>query len=185
MRSVEVAEVKGLKKMAANWQRAANGLRAGYRWFTGGQSLRVTGSRGKAGRSPMFYGAVAAAGVVAGYSVVSVAAAEAELHPPKYAWSHKGLLSALDHQSIRRGYLVYKEVCSACHSMQYISFRNLVGVSHTENEARVLAEEVCCCSTLHNQDNIRQNSSDLNECPVGQFSCFMCCPDWGGRVWFL
>ena len=46
----------------------------------------------------MFYGAVAAAGVVAGYSVVSVAAAEAELHPPKYAWSHKGLLSALDHQ---------------------------------------------------------------------------------------
>ena len=66
--------------------------------------------------------------------------------------------------------------------MQYISFRNLVGVSHTENEARVLAEEVCCCSTLHNQDNIRRNSSDLNECPVGQFSCFMCCPDWGGRV---
>jgi ubiquinol-cytochrome c reductase cytochrome c1 subunit len=89
----------------------------------------------------MFYGAVAAAGVVAGYSVVSLAAAEVELHPPKYAWSHKGLLSALDHQSIRRGYQVYKEVCSACHSMQYINFRNLVGVSHTENEARVLAEE--------------------------------------------
>ena len=46
----------------------------------------------------MFYGAVAAAGAVAGYSLVSLAAAEMELHPPKYAWSHNGLLSALDHQ---------------------------------------------------------------------------------------
>ena len=44
--------------------------------------------------------------------------------------------------SIRRGYLVYKDVCSACHSMQYTTFRNLIGVSHTEEEAKTLAEEV-------------------------------------------
>ena len=36
--------------------------------------------------------------------------------------------------SIRRGYEVYKQVCAACHSMHYIAFRNLVGVSHTEAE---------------------------------------------------
>ncbi len=39
--------------------------------------------------------------------------------------------------SIRRGYQVYKEVCSACHSMDRIAYRNLVGVSHTEAEAKV------------------------------------------------
>lgn len=44
--------------------------------------------------------------------------------------------------SIRRGYEVYKQVCKACHSMQYIAFRNLVGVSHTEAEAKAEAEEV-------------------------------------------
>ena len=44
--------------------------------------------------------------------------------------------------SVRRGYQVYKQVCQACHSMQYIAFRNLVGVTHTEEEARALAEEV-------------------------------------------
>ena len=49
-------------------------------------------------RSPRFYSAVAAAGVVAGYSLVSIAAGDLELHPPKYAWNHKGLFSALDHQ---------------------------------------------------------------------------------------
>lgn len=45
-------------------------------------------------------------------------------------------------RSIRRGYQVYKQVCSACHSMEYLAFRNLVGVSHTEDEVKVIAEEV-------------------------------------------
>uniref|UniRef100_A0A8C5PMD4 Cytochrome c1 n=1 Tax=Leptobrachium leishanense TaxID=445787 RepID=A0A8C5PMD4_9ANUR len=71
----------------------------------------------------------------------SVKASELELHPPSYPWSHSGLLSSLDHGSIRRGYLVYKQVCAACHSMEYLAFRNLVGVSHTEAEAKALAEE--------------------------------------------
>lgn len=43
--------------------------------------------------------------------------------------------------SIRRGYEVYKNVCAACHSMKYIAYRNLVGVSHTEAEAKAEAEE--------------------------------------------
>lgn len=45
-------------------------------------------------------------------------------------------------RSIRRGYEVYKQVCSACHSMEYLAFRNLVGVSHTEAEVKAIAEEV-------------------------------------------
>ncbi|KAK5602690.1 iso-1-cytochrome c [Crenichthys baileyi] len=72
----------------------------------------------------------------------SVKASELELHPPNYPWSHSGLLSSLDHASIRRGYQVYKQVCSACHSMEYLAFRNLVGVSHTEDEVKAIAEEV-------------------------------------------
>jgi cytochrome c1 len=33
--------------------------------------------------------------------------------------------------------MVYREVCSACHSLNRIAWRNLVGVSHTVDEARV------------------------------------------------
>uniref|UniRef100_A0A3Q0RYG4 Cytochrome c1, heme protein, mitochondrial n=1 Tax=Amphilophus citrinellus TaxID=61819 RepID=A0A3Q0RYG4_AMPCI len=72
----------------------------------------------------------------------SVKASDLELHPPQYPWSHAGPLSSLDHASIRRGYQVYKQVCSACHSMEYLAFRNLVGVSHTEEEVKVIAEEI-------------------------------------------
>lgn len=44
--------------------------------------------------------------------------------------------------SVRRGYEVYKQVCKACHSLQYIAFRNLVNVTHTEAEAKAEAADV-------------------------------------------
>lgn len=43
---------------------------------------------------------------------------------------------------MRRGWEVYKNVCSACHSLQFVAYRHLVGVTHTEEEAKALAEEV-------------------------------------------
>jgi len=64
------------------------------------------------------------------------------LHPASYPWSHKGVLDTFDHASIRRGYQVYREVCAACHSLDRIAWRNLVGVSHTADETRAMAEEV-------------------------------------------
>jgi len=70
-----------------------------------------------------------------------VKAGDLILHPPNYPWTHKGYLDSLDHASVRRGYEVYKQVCAACHSLQYVAFRNLVGVSHTEAEAKAEAEE--------------------------------------------
>ncbi|KAG1741116.1 cytochrome c1, component of the mitochondrial respiratory chain [Suillus lakei] len=64
------------------------------------------------------------------------------LHPAALPWSHKGLFDSFDHSSIRRGFQVYREVCAACHSLDRIAWRNLVGVSHTADEARLLAEDV-------------------------------------------
>lgn len=41
---------------------------------------------------------------------------------------------------MRRGHLVYTQVCASCHSLNRISYRNLVGVCYTEEEAKKLAE---------------------------------------------
>ncbi|NWR56000.1 CY1 protein, partial [Bucorvus abyssinicus] len=88
-------------------------------------------------------GALAAAGGGLALALPSgLLAGELELHPPSFPWSHSGPLSALDHASLRRGFQVYKQVCAACHSMEYLAFRNLIGVTHTEDEAKALAEEV-------------------------------------------
>lgn len=69
-------------------------------------------------------------------------AAEEGLHAPHFPWSHYGALNGFDHASIRRGYQVYREVCSTCHSLDRIAWRNLVGVSHTVDEVKAMAEEV-------------------------------------------
>tara|TARA_B100001564_G_scaffold325704_1_gene307440 strand:+ start:841 stop:1623 length:783 start_codon:yes stop_codon:yes gene_type:complete len=45
--------------------------------------------------------------------------------PIKVNWSFKGLTGKFDRASLQRGFQVYKEVCSSCHSMQYLSYRNL------------------------------------------------------------
>jgi ubiquinol-cytochrome c reductase cytochrome c1 subunit len=43
----------------------------------------------------------------------------------KVDWSFAGLTGKIDRASLQRGYQVYKEVCSSCHSMKYLSYRNL------------------------------------------------------------
>jgi len=61
---------------------------------------------------------------------------------PKLPWSHNGWNNSFDHASIRRGYAVYKNVCSACHSMEYVQYRSMVDVLFTEAEAKAEAAEV-------------------------------------------
>ena len=45
-------------------------------------------------------------------------------------------------RSLRRGHQVYTQVCSSCHSLSRIAYRNLVGVTHSEEEAKKLAAEI-------------------------------------------
>jgi ubiquinol-cytochrome c reductase cytochrome c1 subunit len=87
-------------------------------------------------------GAFSGVGAAVAYKLDQSVKAGLTLHPPHLHWSHSGLLDSLDHTSIRRGYQVYKQVCAACHSLRYMAYRNLVGVSHTELEAKTEAEEV-------------------------------------------
>ena len=43
----------------------------------------------------------------------------------KVDWSFKGIFGKFDRGSLQRGYQVYTEVCASCHSMKYLSYRNL------------------------------------------------------------
>lgn len=85
-----------------------------------------------------FYGGSLAVGQI---QMPSVSASEGVLHPPAYPWSHRGPLDAFDAASIRRGFQVYKNVCSSCHSISRIAYRNLVDVCYTAEEVKELAED--------------------------------------------
>ena len=60
----------------------------------------------------------------------------------KTDWSFKGPFGKFDRAALQRGYQVYKEVCSSCHSMKYLSYRNLSqkgGPEFTEAQAKAIA----------------------------------------------
>ncbi|XP_015363323.1 PREDICTED: cytochrome c1, heme protein, mitochondrial-like [Diuraphis noxia] len=71
----------------------------------------------------------------------SIHASNDAAHVAKQKWNHNGWFDTLDHASVRRGWEVYKNVCAACHSVEYLAYRELVGVCLTEDEAKAEAAE--------------------------------------------
>ncbi|HLL26949.1 MAG TPA: cytochrome c1 [Xanthobacteraceae bacterium] len=64
--------------------------------------------------------------------------------PPRQSWSFAGPFGTFDRAQIQRGFHVYRDVCSACHGMKYLSFRNLAqpgGPGYTEAQAKQVASE--------------------------------------------
>ena len=67
------------------------------------------------------------------------------IDPIKVNWSFKELTGKFDRASLQRGFLVYKVVCASCHSMQYLSYRNLGepgGPEFTLEEVKAIAASV-------------------------------------------
>merc|ERR1719219_2638726 len=85
------------------------------------------------------------------------------LHAPELAWNHNGMWGSYDHAAIRRGFQVYKQVCASCHSMEYLAYRNLVGVSHTYEEARALAESITVMDGPDEDGNMFERVGKLSD----------------------
>ena len=60
------------------------------------------------------------------------------LYPKDLAFSFEGPFGRWDQVELQRGYKVYKEVCAACHSLDYVAFRNLAELGYSE--AQIKAE---------------------------------------------
>ena len=73
---------------------------------------------------------------------LNVAAEVSRLDLLKTNWSFEGIFGKFDRAALQRGYQVYNEVCSSCHSIQYLSYRNLTekgGPEFSEEQAKKIA----------------------------------------------
>ncbi len=64
--------------------------------------------------------------------------------PARQAWTFAGPFGSFDQPQLQRGFQVYREVCSNCHSLQRIAFRNLAeegGPGFSEGQVKALAAE--------------------------------------------
>jgi ubiquinol-cytochrome c reductase cytochrome c1 subunit len=78
--------------------------------------------------------------LAAGAFEASAQIAEAP-EPIEVDWAHNGILGTFDRAAAQRGFQVYREVCSTCHSLDYIAFRNLAALGFSEEQVRALAAE--------------------------------------------
>ena len=68
-------------------------------------------------------------------------AAGSKIDIPKYDWSWKGFFGTYDRSAAQRGLKVYKEVCSGCHSMNLIAYRNLADLGFSEQQIKAIASD--------------------------------------------
>ena len=71
-------------------------------------------------------------------SPVSYATTGAE-EPKKMVWPFEGISGVVDRQSAQRGSQVYLEVCSVCHGLKNLYYRNLKEIGFSEAEIKQLA----------------------------------------------
>jgi ubiquinol-cytochrome c reductase cytochrome c1 subunit len=62
-------------------------------------------------------------------------------HPKHLALESDGPFGKYDRQQLQRGFQVYKEVCSGCHSLSLVSFRDLHALGYSEAEVKAIASQ--------------------------------------------
>ncbi len=63
---------------------------------------------------------------------------------PDGGWTFSGFFGRYDDATLQRGYHVFEAVCAACHSLEYVAFRNLAepgGPGFTMDEVRAIAAQ--------------------------------------------
>ena len=67
--------------------------------------------------------------------------AEHEFHlaPKELHLASDGPFGKFDKQQLQRGFQVYKEVCSACHSLSHVAFRDLGALGYSEGQVKAIA----------------------------------------------
>ena len=71
--------------------------------------------------------------------------------PPDQNWSFEGVFGAFDLAAAQRGFLVYEKVCSTCHSMQLLHYRDLSGIGFTPDQIKAIAANATVPLGLNDQ----------------------------------
>ena len=85
-------------------------------------------------------GRILAAAFAAVVAVATANAAETP-RPPGQKWSFDGIVGKFDRNALRRGRMVYTDVCGACHSLDLVAYRHLAGVDYSADEIKAIAAE--------------------------------------------
>ena len=75
------------------------------------------------------------------FMLPALALSSEALKPKKVAWPFEGIFGTFDKKSAQRGFQVYREVCSSCHSLKRVYYRNLEQIGFSIDEIKQIAKE--------------------------------------------
>jgi ubiquinol-cytochrome c reductase cytochrome c1 subunit len=82
-------------------------------------------------------------GAITNFSSPPAPLASEEFHrsPKPLHLASDGAFGRFDNRQLQRGFQVYSEVCSACHSLKLVSFRDLKGLGYNDAEIKKIASD--------------------------------------------
>ena len=150
--------------------------------------------------------AITLAASLSAAAVRTASAQEAEA-PPRQHWSFHGPFGSYDPAQLQRGFKIYREVCSHCHSLKLLAFRNLAdpgGPGFTEAQAAAIASGFQVTDGPNDQGEMFQRPGKLADHFPPPFpndqaaraamaaACLPTCPCWPRRAaskrgfpWFI
>jgi ubiquinol-cytochrome c reductase cytochrome c1 subunit len=124
-------------------------------------------------RRAVFAALVAAAATAFVLAAAATATADAQEEappPPHQAWSFAGVFGTYDQAAEQRGFQVYKEVCSACHPVKHLYFRDLTQIGYSEDEVKGIAAQYHVTAGPNAQGQMYQRPAQPSDPIPGPFA---------------
>ncbi len=106
------------------------------------------------------------AAVLSSVGMRTAQAQEEPAAPPMQHWSFSGPFGQYDPEQLQRGFKIYREVCSTCHSLKLLSFRNLAdpgGPGFTEAQAAAIAATFQVTDGPNDQGQMYQRPGKISD----------------------
>jgi ubiquinol-cytochrome c reductase cytochrome c1 subunit len=113
---------------------------------------------------------LAAAALSLGLGCAGIAYAQEEVPPPHQRWSFDGVFGTYDRAALQRGFQVYKEVCSACHAVKHLYYRDLEEIGYTEDQVKGIAAQAQVTDGPNDQGEMFQRPARPSDRIVAPFA---------------
>ena len=108
--------------------------------------------------------------VVLGYGLGGIARAQEEAPtPPHQQWSFEGVFGTYDRAELQRGFQVYKEVCSVCHPVKHLYYRDLEELGYSEDQVKGIAAQAQVTDGPNDQGEMFQRPARPSDPIPGPF----------------
>jgi ubiquinol-cytochrome c reductase cytochrome c1 subunit len=114
---------------------------------------------------------IAAAALSLAPALINGARAQEEApRPPHQQWSFEGVFGTYDRAALQRGFQVYKEVCSACHPVTHLYYRDLDDIGYSEDQVKGFAAQAQVTDGPNDQGEMFQRPARPSDAIVGPFA---------------